>query len=52
LSEGQLVALLRRELTPTAFNLWRAKLKQGGGTKAPSRDGVTARSGGPLKPRR
>ena len=52
LDEGQLVALLRRELTPTAFKLWSAKLKQGGGTKAPSRDGVTARSGGPRKTRR
>lgn len=52
LSEGQLVALLRRELTPTAFKLWSAKLKQSGGTKAPSRDGVTARAGGPRKTRR
>ncbi len=38
LSEGQLVALLRRELTPAAFKLWSQRLRLQG-SKAPSRDG-------------
>ena len=40
LSEGQLIALLRRELTPPAFKLWSQRMKQGGRAKAPSRDGI------------
>ena len=57
LSEGQLVQLLRRELTPTAYKLWAQRVKAGGGRKAPLRDGVQARAPAkaapkPPKPRR
>jgi uncharacterized protein (TIGR03643 family) len=38
LSEGQLVQLLRRELTSSAYKLWAQRLKNG--RKAPLRDGV------------
>lgn len=48
LSEGQLVQLLRRELSPGAYKLWTQRVKAGGGTKAPKRDGVLARA--PAKP--
>ncbi len=43
LSEGQLVQLLKRELTPTAYKLWAQRVKAGGGTKAPKRDNLRGR---------
>lgn len=45
LSEGQLVQLLRRELTPSAFKLWTARSRGAAPTPAPRRRG-------PPKPQR
>lgn len=43
LSEGQLVQLLRRELTPTAYKMWAQRMKSGGAHQAPKRDAILAR---------
>ena len=37
LTQGQLVQLLKRELTPSAFKLWTARSRGGGKAVAPSR---------------
>jgi len=43
IGHGELVALLKRQLTPTAYKLWAQRVKAGGGTKAPKRDNLRGR---------
>ena len=39
LTQGQLVQLLKRELTSSAFKLWNARTRGGGKSTAPARRG-------------
>ena len=39
LTEGQVIQLLRRELSSTAYKLWSQRLKQPGGKPAPRASG-------------
>lgn len=44
LTQGQLVQLLKRELTPTAYKLWTARSRGTAPTQGPSRRGPAKRT--------